>query len=224
MILNPPSTGIQQTLGWVITILVPVALVLTAVRMLLTTTFVKIEYGTPNFPADPYGFSFADRIKWSLVALDYLLNDAGIEFLGDLTFENGTPLYNQRELGHMVDVKNVVQRVLRVWLISWMVVVGVGIWAWQAGWLNGYRIGLIRGGWVTIGFVGAVILFVMIAFGILFVFFHQVFFDPGTWTFFYSDTLIRLFPERFWRDTFISVGIISILEGLIVVFLFRRKF
>jgi hypothetical protein len=27
--------------------------------------------------------------------------------------------------------------------------------------------------------------------------FHQIFFSAGTWMFLYSDTLIRLFPERF---------------------------
>ncbi|MCD6344052.1 MAG: hypothetical protein J7M17_00400, partial [Anaerolineae bacterium] len=29
---------------------------------------------------------------------------------------------------------------------------------------------------------------------------HGLFFTEGTWRFFYSDTLIRLFPVRFWQD------------------------
>jgi uncharacterized membrane protein len=40
---------------------------------------------------------------------------------------------------------------------------------------------------------------------VLFVGFHQLFFDPNTWTFLFSDTLIRLFPERFWQVAFGAV-------------------
>ena len=62
-------------LSWLVAILVPVMLILTAVRFLLTPAFVHLEYRTPNFPADPYGFTQEDRLYWSLIALDYLMND-----------------------------------------------------------------------------------------------------------------------------------------------------
>jgi len=61
--------------------------------------------------------------------------------------------------------------------------------------------------------LAAILLFVLLAFGVIFVAFHNVFFPPGTWTFLYSDTLIRLFPERFWRDTFIAVGVVAAVPG-----------
>ncbi|MGH2621412.1 MAG: hypothetical protein ACRDHG_12705, partial [Anaerolineales bacterium] len=69
--------------------LLPVVLVLTSVRLLLTEVFVRTEYSLPGFPADRYGFTKADRIKHATVALEYLLNDAGIEFLGDQRFDDG---------------------------------------------------------------------------------------------------------------------------------------
>jgi hypothetical protein len=53
--------------------------------------------------------------------LDYLVNDADISFLSDLEFEDGTPIYNQRELEHMHDVKVLVQQMLAAWWI-----VGIG--------------------------------------------------------------------------------------------------
>jgi len=46
-----------------------------------------------------------------------------------------------------------------------------------------------------------------------------VFFAQGTWTFYTSDTLIRMFPERFFRDIFITVGGIAALLGLLVSFI-----
>jgi integral membrane protein (TIGR01906 family) len=214
---------VYQILSWLVTILVTIALVLSAVRLLMTSAFVQLEYRTPNFPRDPYGFSRDERLYWSQIALDYLLNDEGIDFLADLRFPDGSPVYNERELVHMVDVKNVVQAALNVWYISVAGLLILGLWAWRGGWWDEYRQGLARGGWFTIFTIGAVILFVLVGFGIFFVFFHDVFFDPGTWVFHYSDTLIRLFPERFWRDAFLAIGSISILGGLALALGLRKK-
>lgn len=212
-----------EKIAWVATILVPFALVLTGVRLLLTSAFVQFEYRTPNFPPDFYGFTMEDRLYWSQIALDYLLNDAGIEFLADLRFDNGQPVYNERELRHMVDVKVVVQQALIVWYISLAGLVGLGVWAWFGGWWRHFRQGLVRGGRFTMFLVGAIILFVLAAFGVFFVAFHEVFFDPNTWTFAYSDTLIRLFPERFWRDAFLVIGLIAVLGGAVLAFGFRKR-
>jgi integral membrane protein (TIGR01906 family) len=208
-------------LTWVVAILVPVALIMASVRVLVTPVFVEIEYRTPNFPADPYGFTQADRIHWAHLARLYLLNDADISFLADMRFQDGSPVYNPRELGHMVDVKNVLKAAFSVWYLSLAVLIGLGVWSGLGGWWETYRLGLARGGWLTVILVAAVILFVLVGFGVFFVFFHEVFFNPGTWVFEYSDTLIRLFPERFWRDAFLVIGGLSLLGGLAMALGFR---
>jgi integral membrane protein (TIGR01906 family) len=210
-------------LSWLVTILVPVALVMTAVRLMMTPAFLQIEYNMPGFPDDRYGFTKQERLHWSNIALDYLLNSQGISFLGDLRFENGQPVYNQRELSHMVDVKRTVQAALLVWYVSLLLLIALGLWAWRGGWLQFYRGGLARGGWLTVLLVGSIILFVAISFSVFFVAFHNVFFKAGTWTFLYSDTLIRLFPERFWRDIFIYVGVLSVGAGLGLALGLRRR-
>jgi uncharacterized membrane protein len=64
---------------------------------------------------------------------------------------------------------------------------------------------------------------VLLSFNVLFVAFHNVFFQAGTWMFLFSDTLIRLFPERFWRDTFIAVGVLSGGAGLAIAYFLRLK-
>ena len=68
-----------------------------------------------------------------------------------------------------------------------------------------------------------IIVFVLLSFGVFFVAFHNVFFDPGTWMFEFSDTLIRLFPERFWRDIFIYVGVLAGGAGLLIGFLLNKN-
>lgn len=205
---------IQRIAVWLVVLLVPVALVLSAVRVALHPWFLQFEYNRPGFPADRYGFTTEDRLYWSQFALDYLLNNEDISYLGDLRFENGAPVYNQRELSHMVDVKVVVQAALTVWYVSLGVLVLIGLWAWRGRWLEEYRRGLRLGGWVTAGLIGFIILFVLISFSVFFVAFHNVFFQPGTWMFQFSDTLIRLFPERFWQDVFILVGGLSFAGSL----------
>jgi integral membrane protein (TIGR01906 family) len=188
----------------------------------MTPAFVQIEYSTPGFPADPYGFTRQDRLHWSKIAVDYLINNEGISFLGDLRFEDGGPVYNQRELRHMVDVKNTVKGALFVWYFSLGLLLALGVGSVLTHHTDAFRLGLSRGGLLTVLLLGAIILFVLLAFGILFVAFHNVFFAPGTWTFLYSDTLIRLFPERFWRDTFIAIGLLAGGAGLALWYFFKR--
>jgi integral membrane protein (TIGR01906 family) len=217
------SPALRQVLSYLVTLLVPVALVLTAVRLIMSPAFLRYEYNLAGFPPDRYGFTTQDRLYYGQIALDYLTNPAGIEFLGDLRFEDGSPVYNQRELDHMVDVKIAVRRALQVWMLSLLLLVGLAVWAWLGGWRDEYLQGLARGGWLTVILLGTIIVFVLFGFGVLFVAFHNVFFRPGTWMFEFSDTLIRLFPERFWRDIFILVGSASLAGGLALALLFRRK-
>ncbi len=200
--------------SWIVTLLVPVILTMLSIRLLFNPLYLRAEYNMPGFPPDPYGFTTEDRIRWAQFAMDYLLNDEGIEYIGDLQFEDGTPIYNERELSHMVDVKNTVQAAFKVFYGSIVLLAGLGAWAWLGKWWKGFLVGLRRGGWLAVSLVGGLVLFSIMAFGIFFTAFHNVFFQPGTWQFLWSDTLIRLFPTRFWQDIFIYVGILVVLGGL----------
>jgi len=214
--MSPLERTTRTAVTWIVTILVPLALMLTSIRLIINQTFLQFEYHTPNFPADPYGFTLEDRLKWAPIAVDYLLNDAGIDFLGNLTFPDGIPLYNQRELSHMVDVKNLVQFSFRVWEISLGLLVGLGLAAWGARWSIDYRRGLGRGGWLTVGLLVAILIGVFLNFDALFTGFHRLFFTGDSWLFYFSDTLIRLFPMRFWQDAFILFGVISLVGGILL--------
>lgn len=208
--------GLVPTLRTAIVVLLPVFLVLTNVRLLMTHAFPEIEYNRAGFPPDPYGFTREDRLKWSKLAVDYLLNDRGIDFLAEMRFPDGSPLYNERELSHMVDVKNVVKAALAVWVISGLVIVGGAAALWATGNGAALRGGLAGGSLLTLGILGAIVLYVLLGFNQFFTQFHQVFFESGTWMFLFSDTLIRLFPLQFWFDAFTFVGAASIFEALVI--------
>src|SRR5512134_1244339 len=208
-------------LASLVALLVPIALIGLGLRLLLSPLFLQVEYNMPYFPPDPFGFTKEDRLKWAPYALDYLVNSEDISYLGDLKFDDGTPLYNERELSHMDDVKLVTQGALRVWYLTLATLLLLGAWAWFGGWWPAYRLGLMRGGWLMVGLAVAVGLIVIV--GILinpnvfwnfFAGFHSLFFEGDSWLFLYSDTLIRLFPIRFWQDAFLWAAVIALGGGV----------
>ena len=211
----------NMILSWLVTIIIPMALLGLAIRVLLLPVFFQLEYNMPYFPPDEYGFTKEDRLKWAPYAVNYLINSADISYLGDLKFEDGSPLYNERELSHMQDVKNVTQGALRLWYLSLALLAVLGIWAWFGGWWQYYLLGLKRGGWLMVGLailIGTIVL-VGIAvnpnvFDEFFVLFHSLFFEGNSWLFYFSDTLIRLFPIRFWEDAFLLAAVIALGGGL----------
>lgn len=208
-------------LSWMVALLVPLALIGLGLRILLTPLFYRLEYSMPYFPPDEYGFTKEDRLRWAPYAVDYLLNDENISYLGDLRFDDGTPLYNERELSHMDDVKLVSRGALRVWYGTLALLLLLGVWAWFGGWRQAYLLGLKRGGWLMVGLAVTVGLIVVVGIAVnpnvfwsFFAGFHSLFFEGDSWLFLYSDTLIRLFPIRFWQDAFLAAAVIALGGGV----------
>jgi integral membrane protein (TIGR01906 family) len=208
-------------LSWLISILIPLALIGLAIRVLLSPVFYKTEYNMPYFPPDDYGFTKADRLKWAPYAVNYLTNNADISYLGDLKFGDGKPLYNERELSHMQDVKRLTLATLNLWYVSLALLLALGLWAWYGQWWDGYRLGLMRGGWLMVGLAVTIGIIVVVGitvnpnvFDEFFVGFHHLFFSGDSWLFLFSDTLIRLFPIRFWEDAFLWAAVIALGGGI----------
>ncbi len=215
-------------LSLLVTLLVPIALIGLGLRVLLTPLFLQVEYNMPYFPPDEFGFTKADRLKWAPYALNYLTNSADISYLADLKFEDGKPLYNERELSHMNDVKRVTQGALRVWYASLALLALLGVWAWIGGWGPAYRLGLMRGGWLMVLLAIAVGIIAVVGISVdpdifftFFAGFHSLFFEGNSWLFLFSDTLIRLFPIRFWQDAFLFAALIALGGGVALGLGFR---
>ncbi|NTU75554.1 MAG: TIGR01906 family membrane protein [Anaerolineaceae bacterium] len=203
-------------------ILVPFFLIMTAVRLMISPLFVEFEYKAPGFPADEYGFTQEERLKWAKISVDYLLNNQGIEFLGNQMLDSKTPLYNERELSHMLDVKNLIQAMIVAWYAIGAILILLGVWAHFKKWAKDFWSGISVGGLATLILLGVAFVAILTAFDWLFTEFHHLFFTGDTWLFYYTDTLIRLFPMRLWQDAFIFVGILSAIFGLLFLTLGSR--
>lgn len=198
-----------------IQLLIPIIIIMLTVRIMFLTAniWIPFEYRMSGFPEDQYGFNTEDRIRWSAIDLDFLLDDAEIDYFDDFKFESGEPMHDDRELQHMEDVKAVVLLTHNVLLWGFVLLIAlIGFAGWSQG--LSYAISAIKNGalWTLI-LIGVLIIGLIFAFGFVFVGFHQIFFEAGTWTFRYSDTFIRLYPERFWRDVFFLVGGLTIIQA-----------
>jgi integral membrane protein (TIGR01906 family) len=214
---------LKSSLSWIVTLLIPFTILMLGARLLLTPAFLEVEYRMPGFPADSYGFTLEDRIRWGTPSLIYLINDQGIGYLAELMFDNGTPIYNARELSHMKDVKDVLQVLLKIWYAALTILIVFAIWARRANWLEAYIAGWRRGGFLMIALLIGFGVFAATSFWDFFAWFHSLFFKGDTWQFFYSDTLIRLFPMRFWGDCFIYIGSFSLFVVLVLIFGLKPK-
>ena len=202
-----------KVLFWIATILVPVILALAIVRLMMTPLYIQTEYRMPGFPEDNYGFTFAERLNWANISRLYLVNQEGIEYLADQKLDENTPLYNERELRHMYDVKIVLRGALVVLYGSLLYVAALGYWSRQSDHWADFKMSLSWGGWLTVGLIVAIMVYLALNFNSLFTNFHKIFFTGDTWLFQYSDTLIRLFPLPFWRDAFIWIGVLTLGGG-----------
>ena len=186
------------------------ALVIVALAILpfLNPVWVGFEQGRAEAPAWT-GFSPADlAIVTGEILADLVIGPP--EFDVEL---NGHPVLVEREREHMRDVRNVFAAFYAAALVGALVLVGayliarwrgvrsrIAFWRRLAG--SGKVIAIVT---VVGGITG--VLFFDTAFEV----FHRLFFPAGTYLFDPStDRLVQLFPEQFWVETTIGVGVVVI--------------
>ncbi len=209
--------------SWVATILVPVVLLFIGIRLLASELFLELEYNRASFPVDTYGFTTEERLEYATYCIDYLTSEADISLLSELSFTDGEPVFNARELSHMEDVKKVFQPVINLGFGLTLVFFGFLLVAQRRSWRVDMIAGIRRGGWVAFGLVAILGILAVAGFMQFFTQFHAIFFEGDTWIFPYSDTLIRLFPMQFWQDAILSLLVFVGGLGLVLGVLLRPR-
>ena len=209
----------------IIIIAVPVLLVIGFTRLAMTPQFLQFEYNRTGFPADFYGFTTTDRLAYGPLGVDYILNGEDIRFLANrrlpaslcyLPEANAIdcPMFNELELKHMEDVKFVATAVFLAGLgIAMFSVASVCYLLYSERQLLLLR-SVMQGSLLTLSLIIAIIAVALAAWDLFFDTFHALFFEDGTWRFYYSDTLIRLYPEQFWFDASLLIGTLTTISAL----------
>ena len=212
----------QKLIIVLIILFTPLMIVTSSIRVALTPLFVNIEYNLPNFPEDEYGFSMEERLDWAKYAIKYVSGRISDQEFAEQTFPDGSPLFNEREIKHMIDVRNLTVINIMFWRIFTLITVLLVLFAWkEVEWRAPILTGASRGAYLTLSLIAAVLVFLAVNFNQLFTGFHLIFFEGDSWLFYLSDTLIRLFPLKFWRDLFIFIGGFSVLFSGILILVSR---
>lgn len=193
---SPVAAAIMQV---VLAILAPLVILIGVIRLIASPIFLWFQYHRPGFAADQFGMDTEQRMTYGSYGLDYLFNFAPQNYLADLTFANGNPVFTEAEVSHMADVKQVMFITNIAGLVAAVVCIVLMILLYRMR--KGAIARSVFSGavWFT---VAMIILAIVAAFGweAFFAGFHQIFFADGTWTFSTTDTLIRLYPGQFWVD------------------------
>lgn len=169
-----------------------------------------------------FGFTPEQRLELARGTLDYLQrpeSPAEVIYMLEALRRPGTdsPLYNNDEIDHMIDVKNLTDVIRQIAYVSGAIVIaGLAFLLIPSrtrpfGWRT-----MTLAGLATVIILGVIGLLILIAWPIFFVQFHELLFPPGTWTFAYTDSLIRLFPEQFWFDIGVLISVTTLVLGILV--------
>ncbi len=214
---------IGSLLNILVSLTVPLILSVISILVLLSPVFTNLEYRRPGFPEDRYGFSQEERLDYGNLTRRYLVSRQNLDVLRDLKFASGEPLYLERELTHLEDVKVVILGVLRAFAAAVVILILSGIYHKRNGRTESYWQAVSRGGRLTAFLLLTILFLTLVSFQALFTNFHLIFFEGDSWLFSYSDTLIRLFPMRFWQDAFLVFGILTLAGGVVLGWFLPRK-
>jgi integral membrane protein (TIGR01906 family) len=220
----------QTLIRWLVILAMPFFLGFGMIRAVIAWDYPAFEY--QRIPPDIYGFSPEQRLELARGTLNYMQQTEPAESVIYMLEELRLPgtdqsLYNDREIQHMIDVKRLADAIRIGAIIAGMIVfVGLGVLIIpKTSRLFGWRT-LMLAGMATMAALAIIAVSILIAWPIFFVQFHELLFPPDTWTFAYTDSLIRLFPEQFWFDVgvIISVGtlVLGALAWLIGYVMYRR--
>ena len=212
---------ITKIINFLLVLLIPILVILGSARLLATDIYLALEYGKTNFPPDVYGFTSQQRFELASVNVHYVRAHLPDDALATQKLD-GTLIYNPREVSHMVDVQSVFQVIVRVWQVAFVLLLLLGLILWATGEHRQFAAAIQSGGLFTSAMILMVALLAIFAWQSWFNIFHLFFFQPGSWLFSYSDTLIRLFPVKFWFDATLTISVLSIIGGLPLALIGRQ--
>lgn len=212
---------VRQVAALLFIIAVPVALFTTNIRIAANEPRVY-EYAADTYDSpEATGIPRGELLRASAGIRDYFRNDESRLFIRVIDSDGeAAPLFNSRETQHMHDVKSVLQMTFRVQEVAVVFVlayvVAIFIWARESS-LRTLATQLIIAGGVGLVAIGAVGAFAAVGFDQFWEQFHGVLFSNDLWQLDPErDHLIQMFPEDFWRDMtiWIGVGTVGELAGL----------
>ena len=186
----------------VVAIFVPVVLIVNGIGLIAHGWFVRAEYS--RLPADRHGMTRSERVERANDALSAVMPwGEGEKALG--------PEFGTREVRHLSDVRTLLLALFAAHAAGVLALAAlalgrrtrpVAVRALRYGTVLTLGIAVFAGAYLAINpvsFLGG---------------FHRFFFSGDSWRFAEDDTLRRLFPDRFWAETGLVLGVLTALQTL----------
>ncbi|MBI4302183.1 MAG: TIGR01906 family membrane protein [Chloroflexi bacterium] len=201
-----------------------------AVPILLLTSTIRYVANSPWFYA--YGFDKYDVSGETGIAKDDLpavarglisyFNSSAEPISLEVTVSGRKlPLFNQREVVHLKDVKDLIRKVYRVQTVALIFVAAyvVGSFWWQRKtWGRDMAQGLFLGGVLTLTLLVALGMGALLDFDALFLQFHLLSFANDFWQLDPSrDRLIQMFPQGFFFDATMFIAGAVVVEAALLI-------
>jgi integral membrane protein (TIGR01906 family) len=206
----------RQLTALLFIIALPIALITTTIRVAVNEPKLY-EYATDHYntPATT-GIERSELLRASGELREYFNNDEDTIFVR--VQQDGSPvsLFNPRETEHLRDVKTLMQRTFRVqeaavvYVLAYIVF--VFIWSKEGGFRR-LAMEILTSGLVTLLVIGALGVVAATGFDSAWDQFHVIAFSNDLWQLDPdTDHLIQMFPEAFWEDVTIGIGLLGLLE------------
>jgi integral membrane protein (TIGR01906 family) len=170
-----------------------------ALWVLMTPALVEVEYALPGFPEDEEGLDDDERKRLAKLGIDAIRPfGEGVGVLEQARFPDGEEAFEQREIDHMQDVRDLIAAFMVAWAAALVAGALAVVWLRRRGPSGAAPRALRRGALFTLGAMALAGVVMLIDFEFFFDGFHGIFFEDETWEFNDAYTLRRIYPDFFW--------------------------
>ncbi len=201
--------------------MMPLLLLVLALRLVTLPWFPTFAYALPFVPDDPYGLTRAERTALARICIADLNLPQGPQWMREARLPDGSVAFTEGELAHMDDVRRLYDRLTRVALLLALMTAAMLYALKRRGGRPAVGEALVMGGVATLGMLPLLAFLIALDWEQFFVGLHHLFFRAGTWRFAYESTLIRLFPEAFWQLAAATVTVLWVAFGAAAIVLGR---
>jgi len=222
--------GRWRVISWLAAIALALLIVTTNVRITANSAWLYERLFEHNEVPLRTGISMTDLRDIGLQIRHYF--EGGTEPLEVIATLNGVEvsLFNEDEVAHMADVKELFVRTYLVQALSALLLVMTGTIAYaklRRGALGHVASWVEQGAIIASGVIIVIGVASVVAFKQVFLLFHYIGFPQGNFTFNSRiDYLVRVFPNGFWEDITFAIGGMTLIEaGLLfgLVWLLRHR-
>jgi len=191
-------------------------------RITFNNWFIDYEYSKKDFPEDRWKLPDEVRKKLAKIGLRAVLSEEGLKEFKNAKFTDGRKAFREKEINHMKDVNKFLSLFFPLTYSLFM------LWTGGILLLKEYRSKLfLFSGFFSLLFLVFAGIVSFTDYSKAFEIFHNYFFGKTSWKFHYTDTLLRIYPMKFWFDGSIVIAILSAILSLMLtlvgIFFWRKN-